>query len=166
MVLYNFRANLVIPLWWHEIKVSDMLPIVPKPYFFVLCRCLVASLSLRADHIDYLSKKRSSAIASLRQVRPFISIETALTINWSLISPLSPLFYHCDVDMGYITYLTMLDRLQRLQNLAAIVITPEGYKVRSHDIHSRLRFSAHSHGPSRKRRLNSFTVNDVQWCHH
>ena len=39
-----------------------------------------------ADHIDYLSKKISSAIAGLRQVRPFISIETALTIHQSLIT--------------------------------------------------------------------------------
>ena len=27
-------------------------------------------------------------------------------------------------------------------------------------------FSAHSHGPSRKRHLNSFAINDVQWRHH
>ena len=33
-----------------------------------------------ADHVDYLSKRISSAIAGLRQVRPFISTTTAVTI--------------------------------------------------------------------------------------
>ena len=47
-----------------------------------------------AEHIDYLAKKVSSAIAGLRQVRPFTSIETALTIYQSLILPL---FDYCDV---------------------------------------------------------------------
>ena len=78
-----------------------------------------------ADHIDYLSKKISSAIAGLRQVRPFISIETALTIHQSLILPL---FDYCDVVWDNLS-LTMADRLQKLQNRAARVITREGYEL-------------------------------------
>ena len=60
-----------------------------------------------AEHIDYLSKKISSAIAGLRQVRPFISIETALIIYQSLILPL---FDYCDVVWDNLSQ-TLADRL-------------------------------------------------------
>ena len=40
------------------------------------------------DHIDIVSKKVSSAIGGLRQVRSFINKETAITIYNSLIQPL------------------------------------------------------------------------------
>ena len=84
-----------------------------------------------ADHIDYLSKRISSSIDGLRQVRPYIPIETAITIYRSLILPL---FDYCD-NLSR----TSAERLQKLQNRAAQVIICQGYEVRSHEIHSRLR---------------------------
>ena len=53
-----------------------------------------------ADHIDYLSQRISSAIAGLRQIRPYIPIQTAITIYRSLILPLLD---YCDIV--WVTYL-------------------------------------------------------------
>ena len=76
-----------------------------------------------ADHIDYLSNRISSTIAGLRQVRPYIPIETAITIYRSLILPL---FDYCDVIWDNLPR-TSAKRLQKLQNRAAQVITCQGY---------------------------------------
>ena len=86
------------------------------------------------DHVNYLSKRISSVIAGLRQVRPFISTTTAVTIYRSLILPL---FDYCDVAWDTLSK-TSAQRLQKLQNRAARVITCQGYEVRSYDIRSHL----------------------------
>ena len=42
----------------------------------------------RFDHIDFVSRKISGAIAGLRQVRRFVPQKTSITIHNSLITPL------------------------------------------------------------------------------
>ena len=73
------------------------------------------------DHIDVLSRKVSSAISRLRQVRPFVDLKTAKTIYNSLIQPL---FDYCDVVWDTIGAVPST-RLQKLNNRAARVITTE-----------------------------------------
>ena len=73
------------------------------------------------DHIDVLSRKVSSAISRLRQVRPFVDLKTAKTIYNSLIQPL---FDYCDVVWDTIGAVPST-RLQKLNNRAARVITIE-----------------------------------------
>ena len=107
------------------------------------------------EHIDYLAKKVSSVIAGLRQVRPFISIETALTIYQSLILPL---FDYCDVVWDNLSLTSLADGLQRLQNRAARVITREGYEVRSHDIRSRLGWNTLAERRSKHKATTMFKV--------
>ena len=81
-------------------------------------------------HIDYISKKISSGIGGLRQIRDFITQETAVTVYNSLIQPW---FDYCDVVWDKLPA-TSADRLQKLQNRAARVITKQGYEIRSKDI--------------------------------
>ena len=81
-------------------------------------------------HIDYISKKISSGIGGLRQIRDFITQETAVTVYNSLIQPW---FDYCDVVWDKLPA-TSAERLQKLQNRAARVITKQGYEIRSKDI--------------------------------
>ena len=51
------------------------------------------------EHVDYIARKISSAVGGLKQVRPFVTQETLLTIYKSLILPH---FDYCDVrGLGY-----------------------------------------------------------------
>lgn len=86
------------------------------------------------DHINYTSRKVSSAIGGLKQVRPFISEKTAILIYKSLILPY---FDYCDIVWDHFSA-HQATRLQKLQNRAARVITKHGYEVRSHDIRIKL----------------------------
>ena len=85
-------------------------------------------------HIDYISKRVSSAIGGLRQVRTLVPFDTALTIYNSLIQPI---FDYCDVVWDNLSS-TSAQRLQKLQNRAARVITQQGYDVRSNDLRKEL----------------------------
>lgn len=89
------------------------------------------------DHIDSVSKKVSSAIGGLRQVRSFIDRETAITIYNSLIQPL---FDYCDIVWDTIG-VTLALRLQKLNNRAGRTITQLSYDIRSSDIRSQLGWS-------------------------
>ena len=88
-------------------------------------------------NIDVLSRKVSSAICGLRQVRPFVDFKTAKTIYNSLIQPL---FDYCDVVWDTVGAVPGT-RLQKLNNRAARVITQTGYEVRSSDIRNQLGWS-------------------------
>lgn len=88
------------------------------------------------DHINVLSRKVSSAIGGLRQVRPFVDLNTAKTIYNSLIQPL---FDYCDVVWDTIG-VQLSTRLQKLKNRAGRIITQKGYEVRSSEIRSLLRW--------------------------
>ena len=89
------------------------------------------------DHIDIVSKKVSSAIGGLRQVRSFINKETAITIYNSLIQPL---FDYYDIVVGFSWSVTGR-RLQKLNNRAGRAICQLGYEVRSSLIRSQLGWS-------------------------
>ena len=82
------------------------------------------------EQIDKASKKISSAIGGLKQVRPFVDKETAIIIYKSLIQPI---FYYCDIVWDNLP-LTQAIPLQKLQNRAARVINQVGYDIRSHTI--------------------------------
>ena len=83
-----------------------------------------------SEHINTIAKKVSSAIAGLRQIRPFVTFDTLVTIYKSLILPF---FDYCDV-LWTNANKGGLDRLQKLQNRAARVITHASYDVRSRDL--------------------------------
>ena len=83
-----------------------------------------------AAYTDYICKRVSSGIGRLRQIRDFITKETAITIYNSLIQPW---FDYCDVAWDKLPA-TSAERLQKLQNRAARVITKQGYDIRSQDI--------------------------------
>ena len=85
-------------------------------------------------HIEYISKRVSSAIGGLRQVRSLVPFDTALTIYNSLIQPM---FDYCDVVWDNLS-ITATQRLQKLQNRAARVITQQGYDTKSNDIRNQL----------------------------
>lgn len=86
------------------------------------------------EHIDHISKNISQAIAGLRQTRPFVSKEVAITIYNSLIQPL---FDYCDIVWANLTTYQGT-RLQKLKNRAGRVITQQGYDVRSFVIREEL----------------------------
>ena len=81
-----------------------------------------------------LSKRASSAISGLRQVRSLVPLTTALTINNSLIQPI---FDYCDVVWDDLP-ITSAQRLQKLQNRSARVITQQGYDIRSNELRNML----------------------------
>ena len=85
-------------------------------------------------HIEYISKRVSSAIGELKQMRSLVPFDTALTIYNSLIQPM---FDYCDVVWDNLS-ITATQRLQKLQNRAARVITQQGYDARSNDIRNQL----------------------------
>ena len=85
-------------------------------------------------HIEYISKRVSSAIGGLKQMRSLVPFDTALTIYNSLIQPM---FDYCDVVWDNLS-ITATQRLQKLQNRAARVITQQGYDARSNDIRNQL----------------------------
>ena len=87
-----------------------------------------------ASHTDNICKKVSSGIAGIKQIRDFISQETAVLIYNSLVRPW---FDYCDVVWDNLPA-TLAKRLQKLQNRAARVITRESYEVRSESIRQRL----------------------------
>ena len=80
-----------------------------------------------SEHIDSVAKKISRAIGGLRQIRPFVTFGTLLTIYKSLILPL---FDYCDVIWDNASK-GELDHLQKLQNRAYRVITHYTYDIRS-----------------------------------
>ena len=86
------------------------------------------------DHIDSVSRKISTAIADLRQVRQFVPKKTPITIYNSLIKPL---FEYCDIVWNNIPC-SSVTRMQKLQNRAAKVITRQGYEIRSSEIRQHL----------------------------
>ena len=65
-----------------------------------------------AAYTDYICKRVSSGIGRLRQIRDFITKETAITIYNSLIQPW---FDYCDVAWDKLPA-TSAERLQKLQN--------------------------------------------------
>ena len=85
-------------------------------------------------HVEEICKKVSSAIGSLKRVRPFISKETAIQIYNALIMPhfdyCSPVW---DCLNGYLS-----DKLQKLQNRAARVITKLPFDTSSNHLLSTL----------------------------
>ena len=89
-----------------------------------------------SNHIAAASKKISSAIAGLRQVKSFVPINIAITIYNSLVKPL---FDYCDIVLDNMSG-TNATRLQKLQNRAARVITGKGYDVRSSELRSQLKW--------------------------
>ena len=86
------------------------------------------------DHIDSVSRKISTAIAGLRQVRQFVPKKTSITIYNSLIKPL---FEYCDIVWDNMPC-SSVTRMQKLQNRAARVITSQGYEIRSSEIRQHL----------------------------
>ena len=91
---------------------------------------IVAERLSWSAHVDYISKKVSSGIGGLRQIRNFIPMETADLIYNSLIQPW---FDYCDVVWDNLPA-TFAERLQKLQNRAARVITRDNFEVRSSSI--------------------------------
>ena len=83
---------------------------------------------------DYISKRVSSAIRGLRQVRSLVPLTTALIIYNSLIQPI---FDYCDVVWDDLP-ITSAQRLQKLQNRAARVITQQGFDIRSNELRNML----------------------------
>ena len=82
------------------------------------------------EHVDYIARKISSAVGGLKQVRPFVTQETLLTIYKSIILPH---FDYCDVVWDTLNK-GLAERLQKLQNPSARVITSSSYEIRSNDI--------------------------------
>ena len=58
------------------------------------------------EHVDYIARKISSAVGGLKQVRPFVTQETLLTIYKSIILPH---FDYCDVFGILLTKVTSKD---------------------------------------------------------
>ena len=85
-------------------------------------------------HVEEICKKVSSAIGTLKRVRPFISKETAILIYNTLIMPhfdyCSPVW---DCLSGYLS-----DKLQKLQNRTARVITKSPFDASSNHLLSTL----------------------------
>ena len=107
------------------------------------------------DHIDIVSKKVSSAIGGLRQVRSFINKETAITIYNSLIQPL---FDYCDIVQWDSLGASQAKRLQKLNNRAGRAICQLGYEVRSSLIRSQLGWSTLE---DRRRKKKSITMHKI-----
>ena len=93
------------------------------------------------EHVDYIARKISSAVGGLKQVRPFVTQETLLTIYKSIILPH---FDYCDVVWDTLNK-GLAERLQKLQNRSARVITSSSYEIRSNDILKQLGWKKLSH---------------------
>ena len=93
------------------------------------------------EHVDYIARKISSAVGGLKQVRPFVTQETLLTIYKSIILPH---FDYCDVVWDTLNK-GLAERLQKLQNPSARVITSSSYEIRSNDILKQLGWKKLSH---------------------
>ena len=80
------------------------------------------------EHVDHLARKISAAVGRLKQVRPFVTQETLLTIYVSNIAPFWLLVWDTlNKDLA--------ERLQNwLQNRSSRVITSSSYEIRSNDI--------------------------------
>ena len=91
--------------------------------------CIDERLSWES-HVDLLAKKVSSAIAGLRQVRPFVNRDTLSLIYKTLIQPH---FDYCDVVWDNLS-IGLTTRLQKLQNRAGRVILRANYDTRSEDV--------------------------------
>ena len=81
----------------------------------------------RKVHIHEISKKVSSGIGSLKRVRPFVWMHTAVNIYKGLIEP------HFDCCSAVWDGLTqqLSEKLQKLQNRAIRAITKSSYDTRS-----------------------------------
>jgi hypothetical protein len=76
-----------------------------------------------SNHIDMKCKKNSSAIGSLKRIRPFISIQTAIEIYNAIIQPH---FDYCSPVWDEFNA-TLCEKTPKLQNRAAKVITKSSY---------------------------------------
>ena len=78
-------------------------------------------------HINEISKKISSGIGALKQVRPFVTLDTAIKIYKALIEPhfdyCSPVWHGISNKLN--------DKLQKLQNRAARVLTKSPFDTSS-----------------------------------
>ena len=79
------------------------------------------------EHIHAISKKVASSIGVLKQVRPFISMHTAIEIYKGLIEPQ---FDCCSVVWDGLSQ-QLSEKLKKLQNRAARVITKSSYNTNS-----------------------------------
>ena len=84
------------------------------------------NLSWKA-HIHEISKNVSSGIGALKQVRPFVSMHTAIKIYKDLIEPH---FDYCSAVWDGLT-LPLSEKLQKLQNRAIRLITKSSYDTTS-----------------------------------
>lgn len=82
------------------------------------------------DQIQRMSKKVSSAIGGLRQIRDYVPLSTLISTYKAFIQPI---FDYCDIVWGSLNK-EQSNHLQRLQNRAARVITRSSYDIRSADI--------------------------------
>ena len=78
-------------------------------------------------HVDEISKKISSGIGALKRLRPFIPLDTAVTLYKALIQPY---FEYCSSVWDGLSG-QLSDKLQKLQNRAARTITRSSYNTRS-----------------------------------
>ena len=74
-------------------------------------------------HINEITKKIASGIDALKRVRPFVPVNTLMTIFNSLVQP--HFNYCCEVWDSCCN--TLAVKLQKLQNRAARVLTFSGY---------------------------------------
>ena len=84
------------------------------------------NLSWKA-HIHEISKKVSSSVGALKQVRPFVSLHTAIKIYKGLIEPH---FDYCSAVWDGLSQ-QLSDKLQKLQNHGVRVITKSSYDTSS-----------------------------------
>ena len=89
-------------------------------------------------HIDYKSKKISSALGGLKQLRLYVPVDTVIAICRSMILPL---FDYCDVVWASLNK-GIADRMQQLQNGAARIITRCDYDTRTAEILGKRKVSA------------------------
>ena len=95
-----------------------------------------------SKHVEHMAKKISSALGGLRRARPYVPLDTLISIYHALIQPL---FDYCDVVYDNINK-GLNERLQKLQNRAARIITRSNYDVRSVDILKQLEWDTLSQG--------------------
>ena len=106
------------------------------------------------EHVDRLCSKVNRSISGLEQARDYVPLDVLNTICKSLIKPA---FDYCDVvwdnlDQGLAT------RIQKLQNLAARIITFQGYDIRSEQIRKQLNWEELA---SRRKRHLSLLMYDT-----
>ena len=81
----------------------------------------LSGLSLMKAHIHEISKKVSSGIGAIKQVRPFVSTYTAIKIH-VYKGLIEPDFNYCNAVWDGLTQ-QLNEKLQKLQNRAIRVIT-------------------------------------------